>query len=90
MFYSRIRSVASTAAVTSLFTATVAQAGNCSSSVIPHPSIPGGQVLDLSAVPVSNYAYDESTLDFCNVTVTYTHPGKNDTIHATVWLPFSN
>lgn len=90
MFYSRIRSVASTAAVTSLFTATVAQAGNCSSSVIPHPSIPGGQVLDLSAVPVSNYAYDESTLDFCNVTVTYTHPGKNDTIHATVWLPFTN
>ncbi|KAE8372966.1 Tannase/feruloyl esterase [Aspergillus bertholletiae] len=90
MFYDRLQSIIPTTDLVGFFTATFVQAGNCSSSVIPHPSIPGGQVLDLSAVPVSNYAYNNSTIDFCNVTVTYTHPGKNDTIHATVWLPSSD
>ena len=66
------------------------QAGNCTSSAL-HPSIPnGGQVLDISAVPVSNYAHRDTTLDFCNVTVTYTHPDWHDTIHISIWLPSSN
>ncbi|KAF7586018.1 hypothetical protein BBP40_009666 [Aspergillus hancockii] len=84
MLYSKLLSVAVTAGH---FTTTVAQTGNCSSAIIPYPSIPDGQVLDLSAIPVSNYKIDDVTLNFCNVTVTYTHPGKNDTIHVTVWLP---
>jgi feruloyl esterase len=29
-------------------------------------------------------------LNFCNVTVTYEHPGKNDEIHVSVWLPNSD
>ncbi|KPM36715.1 hypothetical protein AK830_g9867 [Neonectria ditissima] len=29
-------------------------------------------------------------LDFCNVTVTYMHPGQNDTIHVETWLPMDN
>ncbi|KAE8392490.1 tannase and feruloyl esterase-domain-containing protein [Aspergillus alliaceus] len=41
----------SMATVTEFFAATVAQVGNCSSDIIPYSSIPGGQVLDLSAAP---------------------------------------
>ena len=34
--------------------------------------------------------FDEITnLSFCNVTVTYTHPGQNDYINVNIWLPLS-
>lgn len=66
-----------------------AESSQCSSSNIASPSIPDARVLDLSAAPVTKFPHKDSTLDFCNVTVTYTHPGWNDTIHVTVWLPLS-
>ncbi|KAK1141526.1 hypothetical protein N8T08_008938 [Aspergillus melleus] len=90
MLYKKLQTLASTAAAASLLSATTAQAGNCSSRGIAPPVIPEGRVLGLSASPVRNYqTEDNSTLNFCNVTVTYTHPGKDDNIHVTVWLPLS-
>ncbi|KAH8202511.1 hypothetical protein TruAng_003319 [Truncatella angustata] len=63
----------------------------------PQNQLLGTSVLDITAVPVFNYTAvslapgtsdgGSYTVSFCNVTVTYTHPGWNDTIHATVWLP---
>lgn len=78
----------STASVAALGLVSGTQASNCSSSSIARPSIPHGHVLDLSASPITNYKHENSTLNFCNVTVTYTHFGWNDTIHISIWLPF--
>ncbi|THC95199.1 hypothetical protein EYZ11_005315 [Aspergillus tanneri] len=66
------------------------QNGNCSSSVISSPTLPEAEILSLSAAPVTNYVGDNFSIDFCNVTISYTHPGWNDTIHVTIWLPLQN
>ena len=79
----------STATVAALWIASGADAGSCSPSSIANPSIPHGQILDLSASPVNDYKFQNSTLNFCNVTVTYTHPGWDDEIHVSIWLPLS-
>lgn len=68
--------------------ATAAEYPQCSSD-IASPSVPDAHVLGLSAELVTKYPFKDSTLDFCNVTVTYTHPRWDDTIHVTVWLPLS-
>lgn len=74
-----------------LYMLSFARADNCSPSYISSAiHIPNnGSVENLSANPVTNYTYTgiAQSLDFCNVTVTYTHSGWNDTIHITVWLP---
>lgn len=79
-----------TASAAGLWFASGTHASNCSTPSISNISIPHGQIIDLSAIPVKNYNYKNSTLEFCNVTVTYTHPGWNDMIHVNVWLPSSN
>jgi hypothetical protein len=46
--------------------------------------------LALSVSERQNYSYaplNITGLNFCNVNITYTHPGYNDTIHVQVWLP---
>ncbi|KUJ11524.1 tannase and feruloyl esterase [Mollisia scopiformis] len=47
------------------------------------------EILNLSANTVSNATIVglNATFSYCNVTVTYTHPGWNDTIHITIYLP---
>lgn len=35
----------------------------------------------------NNGAVHVTDANFCNVTISYTHPGQNDTIHVQVWLP---
>ena len=72
----------------------------CNASSILYPVVFGVNVLDLTATLVQNYtgAYDPATnsnsiaarnIDFCNVTVTYTHEGQNDTINVETWLPIN-
>ncbi|KAB8298628.1 hypothetical protein EYC80_000807 [Monilinia laxa] len=76
-------------------------ANPCSISTFPFPDLPGASFLSGTAVPVSNYsiattqtdshwAKNITTLDFCNVTLTYTHPGQNDTLNVKILLPPSS
>ncbi|KAH6660913.1 Tannase/feruloyl esterase [Truncatella angustata] len=64
------------------------------------PSLFGAEVLSLQASLVTNYSASVSSAfrftqpsvelrnaTFCNVTVTYTHPGQNDNIAVEAWLP---
>jgi hypothetical protein len=77
-------------------------ASNCSSSAFTLPSLYGSQFLTLEANLVSNYSlgfpipegwrYSQPSIDvndatFCNVTVSYTHPGENDNVYVEIWLP---
>ncbi|KAB2108010.1 putative feruloyl esterase [Alternaria gaisen] len=73
----------------------------CNASTIPYPIVFGAHILDLTATLVQNYtgAYDPATqsitpaalgLNFCNVTVTYTHKGQNDNINVETWLPIED
>ncbi|EXJ70760.1 feruloyl esterase [Cladophialophora psammophila CBS 110553] len=72
----------------------------CSPSAIAPPVLLGVEVLSVSAILFTNYsvevpqiynfnhpAISVKDVDFCNVTVTYTHPGKNNAIHVETWLP---
>lgn len=66
----------------------------CTPDAIAPPSIPGIEVIRLSADAIHKYTSptltSPATIDFCNVTVTYTHPGWNDSINVYIWLPMSN
>ncbi|KAK6954835.1 hypothetical protein Daesc_004804 [Daldinia eschscholtzii] len=67
------------------------------------PTIFGAEVLSVSASLVTNYSLDIPDgfrftaparkirdAQFCNVTVTYTHPGYGDKINVESWLPIDN
>jgi hypothetical protein len=72
----------------------------CSAQAIGLPTLFGAKILSLEAAVVQNYsAYvfegyyfnhgsiNATNLEFCNVTVSYTHPGQNDRITTQIWLP---
>ena len=72
----------------------------CNGDAIPKPSIFGAEILTLEAVEVLNFsvsvnqsfvnlAANITGLNFCNVSITHTHPGWNDSILTQVWLPSS-
>ncbi|KAH7406700.1 Tannase/feruloyl esterase [Phaeosphaeria sp. MPI-PUGE-AT-0046c] len=78
-------------------------ASACVASAIAYPTAFGTEILKLSANLVQNYSEEVSdqwyynhpsisvkNIDYCNVTVTYTHPGQNDTINVETWLPMKN
>ncbi|CAK47194.1 uncharacterized protein An18g01180 [Aspergillus niger] len=69
----------------------------CGSLTLPH--IPGVDIISMTRQEVHNYSVatsppynlaDVHNLDFCNVSVTLTHPGEDDTVSVSVWLPLNN
>lgn len=78
-------------------------ASACSAGAVPYPTVFGAEILGLSANLVQNYSTEVSDqyyynhpsisvkgIDYCNITVTYTHPGQNDTINVETWLPMKS
>ncbi|KAM0547815.1 hypothetical protein ACHAPJ_010161 [Fusarium lateritium] len=76
---------------------------SCSAHAIAEPTLFGGKVTDFAVNLVENYNSEAKSIlyyghptitvenvNFCNVTVTYTHPGQNDTVHVETWLPIDN
>lgn len=54
------------------------------------PKLPGFEIISTERNEVHNYPFlDENTpgLNFCNVTVTLSHKGANDSVVVTTWLP---
>lgn len=72
--------------------ASAQNANACTSSYLTSAiAIPNnGTVINVAASAVSNAAVGTSTVSYCNVTITYTHPGMNDTVNLYVNLPLSN
>jgi len=69
----------------------------CRNDAFPNPKIPGVSISHLQVTEAHRYApwpyapgsllADERPINFCNVTLTYTHPGWNDEVNVYVWLP---
>lgn len=72
----------------------------CAPSTFSLPSVPGTEILNITASLVQNHTTEVSEqyyynhpsssvqgLDYCNVTVSYTHPGQDDYINVETWLP---
>lgn len=72
----------------------------CSSTSFTPPGLQSIRVESILAKEVLEYSpssviaegasTDATGLNFCNVTVTYTHPGWNDTINLHIWLPLND
>jgi len=65
-------------------------------SEITDIDIPGAEIISISGTEVANYTIAPAPpllntpildLTFCNVTVVITHPGDNDTVTNSIWLP---
>jgi hypothetical protein len=66
---------------------------------IPVPEYFGTKVTNLEAKGIHDWqawtpfieragiSFDRTPISFCNVTLTYTHPGQGDTVHVYIWLP---
>ncbi|KAF2856433.1 feruloyl esteras-like protein B precursor [Plenodomus tracheiphilus IPT5] len=80
----------------------MAMSSNCNPAAIPLPAVFGAEFLSIEAALVQNFTWNNpirlyqnngplpnTAIDFCNVTLTHTHPGQNDTLRTQVWLPVS-
>lgn len=83
--------------LTSYGKAAIVNDSACDPSTFSFPEILGAKLIDVAANEVHNYSTSSilpgtdipasAPIDFCNATVTYTHPGWNDTINVSLWLP---
>ncbi|RHZ63052.1 putative feruloyl esterase [Aspergillus thermomutatus] len=72
-------------------------ASRCSPAHLPKPDLLGATILKVQAQEAHNYSAvslgpgtndgGRYTISFCNVTVTHTHPGWNDSVNTQIWLP---
>ncbi|KAJ4983191.1 hypothetical protein SVAN01_11334 [Stagonosporopsis vannaccii] len=68
----------------------------CTPSTFRFPSVPGLEVLSITAAPLYNFSFVDyftgpyTAPPLCNVNVTYTHPGYNDTSTVFTWLPLED
>jgi len=62
-------------------------ASNCTAAHLPYPSVFGALITSLSAAVRTNYT--GLGVDVCQVNVTLTHPGANDTVFNQVLLPLA-
>ncbi|KAM5352938.1 hypothetical protein ACJ41O_005660 [Fusarium nematophilum] len=85
--------------IPSLFQGSVSPSA-CSSSAIPFPALDGAHFLSIDTLLVTNHtsnvhsglytnhgAVKVDNVSFCNVTLSYTHTGEDDTVNVQVWLP---
>jgi hypothetical protein len=89
----------STLPILSLLPSLIQASPSCQPDAINPPNIPGAKITTLQATSIRNYVpwpaalgslpAPERPLDFCNVTLTYTHPGWNDEVNVYVWLPLN-
>lgn len=72
------------------------QASDCSPDSLALPAINGVQILSTEAYSVKNYTFVDPTranataadyFNFCNITIVYRHPGWNDSVQLTTYLP---
>ncbi len=65
-----------------------------------NPSLNGAKILSIASSELLNYTVPAvaplglkdpiNNINVCSVTVTYTHPGANDTVNVQIWLPKNN
>ncbi|THX35926.1 hypothetical protein D6D10_07098 [Aureobasidium pullulans] len=69
----------------------------CHHGSFSFPTIPGAELLNISASSVLNYTQmsllpgteeiKSYTIDFCNITITYKHTSHNESINVSIWAP---
>ena len=65
----------------------------CTPATFSDPLVHGVKVLKILAATATDVRWipDSEPADpFCNVTITYTHPGFDDQVNVQVWLPFGD
>lgn len=73
--------------VYALVRTSTAGASNCSADHLPTPALIGTSIIAIAAVQVNSSTVSTANIEFCNVSISYTHPGQNDQINISLWLP---